>query len=398
MLSDPSHAGLKRAAAVRPSTDVASAIAVHHRRELLDHAERACSVRDLFAAAAARLRHLVPYDASVWLTTDPATNLPTAPTRTENMGHFGGREACARFWELEFLEQDVNLYRDLALADSPAAGLRIATGGRPGRSARYRDVLLPHGFGDELRAVLRVEGSPWASVTLFRASGSAPFDAADAELLAGLSSPLAEAVRDHARVVPAAGPAERGPGLMVFAAGGELVSTNDEALEWLDELGGDVAGEPDFGARIPLVLVSTLMRARAVAGGGDHRSARARMRSAATGQWLVCHASCLRRPGGGIGETALVIEPAKAAEIAPLVTEAYELSPRERQITGLIARGFCTASIAGRLHLSVHTVRDYVKAIFEKVGVSSRGELVAKLFADHYAPIHLDGPHDTIDV
>jgi hypothetical protein len=44
---------------------------------------------------------------------------------------------------------------------------------------------------------------------------------------------------------------------------------------------------------------------------------------------------------------------------------------------------------AGRLHLSPHTVRDYVKAIFDKVGVSSRGELVAKLFADHYAPLHL---------
>ena len=36
-----------------------------------------------------------------------------------------------------------------------------------------------------------------------------------------------------------------------------------------------------------------------------------------------------------------------------------------------------------------HTIRDYVKAIFDKVGVSSRGELVAKLFAEHYAdPMH----------
>jgi hypothetical protein len=42
------------------------------------------------------------------------------------------------------------------------------------------------------------------------------------------------------------------------------------------------------------------------------------------------------------------------------------------------------------LFLSVHTVRGYVKSIFEKVGVSSRGELVAKLFAEHYAPIHAD--------
>jgi hypothetical protein len=30
-----------------------------------------------------------------------------------------------------------------------------------------------------------------------------------------------------------------------------------------------------------------------------------------------------------------------------------------------------------------------VKAIFSKVGVSSRGEPVAKLFAEHYEPVHL---------
>jgi hypothetical protein len=34
-------------------------------------------------------------------------------------------------------------------------------------------------------------------------------------------------------------------------------------------------------------------------------------------------------------------------------------------------------------------VRGYVKTSFEKVGVSSRGELVAKLFADHYVPVHM---------
>jgi DNA-binding NarL/FixJ family response regulator len=37
-------------------------------------------------------------------------------------------------------------------------------------------------------------------------------------------------------------------------------------------------------------------------------------------------------------------------------------------------------------------VRDHLKAIFGKVGVTSRGELVAKLFAEHYMPaMHAPG-------
>jgi predicted transcriptional regulator len=48
-----------------------------------------------------------------------------------------------------------------------------------------------------------------------------------------------------------------------------------------------------------------------------------------------------------------------------------------------------TAEIADELFLSAHTVRDHVKAIFAKVGVSSRGELVARLFAEYYQPAHL---------
>jgi DNA-binding CsgD family transcriptional regulator len=113
----------------------------------------------------------------------------------------------------------------------------------------------------------------------------------------------------------------------------------------------------------------------------DGGSRRVRLRTA-NGTWLVAHASALR----GSGQVALVIEPAKASEIAPIVIEAYALTAREVEVTRLVARGLSTDEIAARLFLSRHTIRDHLKAIFEKVGVSSRGELTSRLFAEHYRP------------
>lgn len=50
----------------------------------------------------------------------------------------------------------------------------------------------------------------------------------------------------------------------------------------------------------------------------------------------------------------------------------------------LVCRGLGTEQIAHELVLSPHTVRGYLKGLFAKVGVNSRTELVATLFANHY--------------
>jgi DNA-binding CsgD family transcriptional regulator len=382
----------------RPRVSTLASTTAHSRDALIERAHGAEGVRDVFAVASERLRRLVPFDASVWLATDPDSGLPTAPTRAENMEErirSVGPDALTRFWEREFLDQDVNLFRELARADVPAAGLHLTTGGRPQRATRFDGVLRQKGFGDELRAVLRVDGAAWASVNLFREKGREPFESADIELIADISGPLAQAVRAKTRPLspPAAGE-PRGPGLMVFGPDGSLASVNDDALAWLEELPIDrwelarIHGGARFG-ELPLVVMTTMMRARASAEAGERGTSRARMRTSA-GRWLVWHASCLRDPGGEIGDTALVIEPAKGSEIAPIIVRAYELTSREQEITQLISHGVGTAEIAERLFLSTHTVRDHVKAIFEKVGVSSRGELIATLFAEHYAPLHFD--------
>ena len=61
-------------------------------------------------------------------------------------------------------------------------------------------------------------------------------------------------------------------------------------------------------------------------------------------------------------------------------------------MTHAVARGLTNNDIATELNVSVHTVRDHLKAVFAKMDVTSRGELVAKIFASHYAPA-LEGTH-----
>ena len=79
-------------------------------------------------------------------------------------------------------------------------------------------------------------------------------------------------------------------------------------------------------------------------------------------------------------QTAVLLEPATAQDLAPLVAAAHGLTERERAITELVAQGCSTRAIADRLHLSPWTVQDHLKAIFEKVGVTTRGELIARVF------------------
>jgi two-component system, NarL family, response regulator YdfI len=53
------------------------------------------------------------------------------------------------------------------------------------------------------------------------------------------------------------------------------------------------------------------------------------------------------------------------------------LTARERDVLDLIASGLGTKQIAGRLSLSVHTIKTHVESIFLKLGVRSRAEAVA---------------------
>jgi DNA-binding NarL/FixJ family response regulator len=56
------------------------------------------------------------------------------------------------------------------------------------------------------------------------------------------------------------------------------------------------------------------------------------------------------------------------------------LTPREEQVVALVAEGMSNRDIARELSLSEHTVKKYLFRIFEKLGVSTRVELVLYAF------------------
>lgn len=59
------------------------------------------------------------------------------------------------------------------------------------------------------------------------------------------------------------------------------------------------------------------------------------------------------------------------------------LTRRERDIVGLVAEGMRNAEISQNLNISEHTIRNYLSHIFDKLGISSRVELVLYALSRH---------------
>jgi DNA-binding CsgD family transcriptional regulator len=58
------------------------------------------------------------------------------------------------------------------------------------------------------------------------------------------------------------------------------------------------------------------------------------------------------------------------------------LSPREREIARMVARGYPNKTIAGVLDISSWTVSTYLRRVFAKLNVGSRAAMVARLMEE----------------
>jgi DNA-binding CsgD family transcriptional regulator len=163
-----------------------------------------------------------------------------------------------------------------------------------------------------------------------------------------------------------------------------LAAVTPAAEEWLAEV---AKSDWHSSRELPDAVYAVVARLLALERGGHtppDLMPRIRLR-AASGRWLVLHASRLRAAETA-GQIAVIFEEARSSEIAPLIVDAYGLTKREGEITRLVLRGLSTAEVSRQLHITPNTVRDHFKAIFDKVGVRSRRELVGQVFAQQYQP------------
>jgi DNA-binding CsgD family transcriptional regulator len=340
---------------------------------------RALPRTEFFDEAAARLKRAVPFDGACWHTLDPGSDLITQHRLQDLPDRF---EVLA---DNEYAVADVNKFEQLAKSSRPAATMSQATAGRPHSSPRFRDLLTPAGLGPELRSAFVVDGACWGALILVRRAGQPDFGDAEVELLADASPLFARAVRRGlvAEATDRAAPAAEAPGVLELDTSGALTRASSSAPSLLVEISGTTVED---GVRAPAVqaIAGATRAAISAAGHGAPATLPSATVKTPAGTWLVLHGGLLGSAGSG--QHAVFIQRAHPTLVAPLLLRAYGLTPREQEVTQLVLRGATTAQIAARLGISPHTVNDHLKAIFDKTGARTRGELSATLFFGEHLP------------
>ena len=323
------------------------------------------------------LRRVVPFQRCCWHTVDPGTVLFTGSVN-QNVG-------CSGSWlaEHEYVVEDVNKWWFLARSGRRAGATSLATYGDLSRSARHRSQA-DFGIGDELRGSFVIDDTYWGAAGFLRDEGQPWFTDQEVRFLASLCEPLAGGFR-HALLVTMTTTdiaAETDPGVVLFSEDGTEESISPAAERWIEEM---VEIPPPTVPAESKIVQAVAARARALAGGQDALQLVARSRvQTRSGRWLLLYGT--RLSGGVPGRTAVIIQPATACDVAPLVALAYGLTERECRVTQLCVKGHSTKEIANILALSPYTVQDHLKSIFTKTGVHSRGELIGQVFLEHYIP------------
>ncbi|MEC3974842.1 helix-turn-helix transcriptional regulator [Amycolatopsis sp. H20-H5] len=223
------------------------------------------------------------------------------------------------------------------------------------------------GFGDELRLALIHGGIAWGTLILLRESGRPSFSADELAHARQLVVPLALTVKAFVtRTAPRPRRSAAAPGVIVVGQDDRIKTATPTGRDWLRAC-VPYLDLPDDEA-LAITVWNLTFAAR-------HGSGAALSRIPAAEGWIGLRAQLL----GDSGEVAITVQAATAEVLLPAVAAWYGITRRERSVVEQALEGAPAKQIARHLDLSPHTVNDHFKAVYRKLGVHSREELVAVL-------------------
>jgi DNA-binding CsgD family transcriptional regulator len=309
------------------------------------------------------LRRRVPIAEGLAMAFDPDVLLPIEFAATDPIDPQRALVACRN----EQQDEDVFKFRDLACAELPIATLSLDTDSDCQTSIRWQELNVPRGRRQELRAVmLDPRGVCWGALALYR-HDRAPFSPSDIEKVRRL-------LPERATHLALSMVASRVPGIpaeatmLLISEAGAVIAAPERAIRWLDEVRC-----LDCLDRVGMLLASIAARLRTAARRDAERlGVRVRMRSSG-GAWTTLLAEPLA--GDALHGISVVVMPTDSGQLLPLLVAAYGLSAREGDVVDQVLEGLDTKAIADQLCISVNTVQDHLKSVFDKTGVRSRREL-----------------------
>ena len=320
------------------------------------------------------IRGLVPFDAFVWLLTDPDTTVGSSPVADVGASGPTGVDLPT----LIRLKYCSTINRWTALSPGAPVTLVDALGGT-GVPDEWAALLAAHGITDVLSSVLRDAHGCWGFLDLWRAGGTCT--KAELALIAEVIRMATPALRRSMlrsfdrTSSPAQQEADTDHGPVVLLVTDELrpVAQTPQADGYLRAL------LPTDAARAPIPAAAFNVGAQLLASerGVDDHQARARVHLH-DGIWVTLRAARIGEPSATAGSIAISIEPTTAFDRASLYARVAGLTGRESELLHHLVTGHDTRAIALAMFVSEHTVQDHLKSIFAKSGLNTRRLVVAR--------------------
>lgn len=234
--------------------------------------------------------------------------------------------------------------------------------------------------GGTLSAYFQSRGAWVAALDGLRLDQDRPFQPTDAWFVRLLNPTIGAALRAslaRERVATAEVSKSAGAsGVIILTADDRILLCSPAAEAWIALLRDTWRPETPGKPQLPVAIWSAVAQHRACSGTTVHEIT------------VVTPAGALRieaAPGGADGSVVVVLSSDRSAGAIRL-PDTWELTPAEQAVVYKVADGLTNREIANALFIGEHTVERHLHHIYEKLGLRSRGQLLARLFQDASLP------------